>query len=91
MTTVPLQLNSATTPPFAYPFTLDGASYIGSVIWNLAAQRWYFLLTDQVGNQTWLGPLIGSPLNYDIPLAPGIFMTSTILFREDAGNFEVSP
>lgn len=91
MTTVPLTLNNSASPPFSYPFTLDGASYTGSVIWNLAAQRWYFLLTDQLGSQTWLGPLIGSPLNADIPLAAGIFTTSMIVFREDTGNFEITP
>lgn len=90
-TTVPLTLNNSTSPPFSYPFTLDSTSYTGSVIWGLTAQRWYFLLSDQLGNQIWLGPLIGSPLGYDIPLAPGIFTSSTILFREDTGNFEVTP
>ena len=90
-TFVPLTLNASTSPPFSYVFTLDSASYPGSVTWNVAAQRWYFTLTDQFANLIWNGPLIGSPLNYDIPLAPGIFSTSTILWREDTGNFEILP
>lgn len=90
-TIVPLALNNSISPPFSYVFTLDSASYLGSVTWNIAAQRWYFTLTDSNSNLVWNGPLIGSPLTYDIPLAPGIFATSVILFREDAGNFEVTP
>lgn len=91
MTLVPLTLNNSTSPPFSYVFTLDGASYHGSVTWNIAAQRCYFTLQDQFANLVWNGPLIGSPLSYDIPLAPGIFSKSTILWREDTGNFEISP
>ncbi|QGZ66267.1 hypothetical protein [Paraburkholderia acidisoli] len=90
-TLVALTLNNSASPPFSYVFTLDSASYTGSVTWNVYAQRWYFTLQDQLANVVWNGPLVGSPLDYDIPLAPGIFTTSTILWREDTGNFEVSP
>jgi hypothetical protein len=90
-TLVPLTLNNSASPPFSYVFTLDGASYVGSAIWNLTAQRWYFQLQDQFSNVIWYGPLIGSPLTYDIPLAPGIFTSSTLIFREDTGNFEQTP
>jgi hypothetical protein len=90
-TLIPLTLNNSTSPPFSYVFTLDSASYTGSVTWNLTAQRWYFTLTDQFANQIWYGPLIGSPLTYNIPLAPGIFNASTLIFREDTGNFEQTP
>lgn len=78
-------------PPFQTVFTLDGVSVTGSVTWNIAGQRWYLTLTDQSGNVLWCGAMIGSPLNFDIPLAPGVFETSTILYRADTGNFEVSP
>ena len=90
-TIVPLVLNNTVSPPFSYVFTLDSVAHLGTVTWNITAQRWYFTLTDQNGNVTWNGPLIGSPLNYNINLAPGIFTTSTILWREDTGNFEVTP
>ena len=91
MTTyVPLTL-SDNTPPFQTTVTLDGNPYFLAVTWNVAAQRWYVGLNDQYGNVTWIGALVGSSLTYDIPLAPGIFTTSTILFREDTGNFEISP
>lgn len=88
---IPLVLNSSTSPPFRAVVTLDSASYTMSVTWNLAAQRWYVTFADQFANVVWNGPLIGSPLNYDIPLAPGIFTASVIIWREDTGNFEISP
>jgi hypothetical protein len=90
-TLIALSLNNSTSPPFSYVFTLDSASYPGSVTWNITAQRWYFTLSDQFANVVWNGPLVGSPPGFDIPLAPGIFGTSTILWREDTGNFEVNP
>jgi len=82
---------SNTAPPFTAIFILDSKSYQGNVTWNFAAQRWYLTLTDSNNNLAWNGPLIGSPLNYNIYLAPGIFTTSTLLYREDTGNFEVNP
>ncbi|HDR9497039.1 TPA: hypothetical protein QDC06_000224 [Burkholderia cepacia] len=92
MTTyVALTLNNSISPPFSYVFTLDGLPYQGSVVWGMTAQRWYFNLQDSNSNVVWYGPLIGSPLTSDIPLAPGIFLQSTILFREDTGQFEVTP
>lgn len=90
-TIVPLSLNNSTAPPFSYVFTLDGASYLGSVVWNVTAQRYYFQLQDSDANVVWNGPLVGSPLSYDIPLAPGIFTSSTIVYQEDSGQFIVTP
>ena len=79
------------SPPFQALFTLDGATYLGVVKWNIAGQRWYLTLTDSSGNVAWNGPVIGSPTGYDIPLALGVFTKSKILYRPDSGNFEVSP
>ena len=82
---------SPTAPPFQSIFTLDGASYSATATWNLAGQRWYLSLTDLTGVLLWCGPLVGSPMNADILLAPGIFQTSTLLYRADTGNFEINP
>jgi uncharacterized protein YqgC (DUF456 family) len=79
------------TPPFQVPVTLDSIPYNLTAMWNFAAQRWYASLTNASGSAVWYGALIGSPLGYDIPLAPGIFTTSVILYREDSGNFEITP
>lgn len=83
--------NNNSIPPFSNTVSLDGISYTLSTAWSIAGQRWYASITDQSGDNIWTGALVGSPLNYDIPLAPGIFNTSTILYREDTGNFEINP
>lgn len=88
---IPLVLSATATPPFQTLVTLDGIAYNLSIFWNFAAQRWYMSLTDSAGNIAWTGALIGSPLGYDVPLAAGIFQTSTIIFREDSSQFEVNP
>jgi hypothetical protein len=91
MTIIPFNPNSAASPPFRTIFTLDGASVVGTVTWNVYAQRWYLSLTDQSGSNLWTGALVGSPEGFDILLAPDIFQTSTILFREPSSSFEVTP
>ncbi|NBI44981.1 MULTISPECIES: phage baseplate plug family protein [Burkholderia] len=83
--------SNATSPPFQETVTLDGSAYSLSAAWNIAGQRWYVTLTDQNGNVVWSGAMVGSPLGFNILLAPGIFTTSTLLYREDTGNFEISP
>jgi hypothetical protein len=91
MTPIAFAPNNQVSPPFSTIFTLDGQSYAGSVTWNVYAQRWYLTLSDQGGNVIWNGALVGSPLDANIYLAPGIFTTSTLLYRESTGNFEQNP
>lgn len=90
-TLVPFLPNNLATPPFRTIFSLDGSSVVGTVTWNIFGQRWYLSLTDQSGNNLWTGAMVGSPLTADIPLAPGVFQTSSILYRADTGNFEITP
>jgi hypothetical protein len=90
-TLVPFNPNPAASPPWRTIFTLDGASVVGTATWNMFAQRWYISLTNQSGTNLWTGALVGSPDDFDIPLAPDIFSTSTILFRAGSGNFEIGP
>lgn len=91
MTQIPFTPTNATAPPFSTVFTLDGNPYNAIATWNIAGQRWYLTLSDLAGNVIWNGPIIGSSLTYDIPLAPNIFTTSTLLYREDSGLFEITP
>ncbi len=91
MTIIPFTPSNNLLPPFTTQFILDGQAYTGIVTWNFAAQRFYLSLNDQYGNIIWIGALVGSPLNANIYLALGIFKTSTILYRADTGNFEVTP
>lgn len=91
MTLIPFLPSATSAPPFQTIVTLDSASYSLACFWNISGQRWYFSISDLSGNLMWNGPLVGSPIAADIPLAPGVFQTSVILFREDSGNFEISP
>lgn len=91
MTTYAFTPVNTASPPWQSQFTLDGSSYKVTAYWNIYGQRWYIKITDSSGNLAWSGPIIGSPDNYDIYLAPGVFSTSTILYRVGTGNFEVKP
>ncbi len=91
MTVIPFTPNNSNSPPFSAIFSLDGTDYAANVTWNIAGQRWYLSLYDQSGNNVWTGALIGSPLTANIYLAPNVFSTSTVLYREDTGNFEITP
>ncbi|WP_175952881.1 hypothetical protein [Burkholderia sp. BCC0405] len=90
-TLIPFTPSNTSNPPFSTTLTLDGASYIGNVTWNVYGQRWYMTIMDTNSNVVWSGAMIGSPDGGDIFLAPGIFSASTILYREDSGNIEVNP
>jgi hypothetical protein len=90
-TLIPFIPNNNSSPPFSTTVTLDSVSYSLNVTWNISGQRWYASITDQSSNTVWMGAMVGSPLGYDIPLAPGVFQTSKILYRADTGNFEISP
>ena len=90
-TLIAFQPNNQQAPPFSAVFTMDGIVYNGSATWNVYGQRWYFTLKDQAENVIWNGPLVGSPLTSSIELAPGIFTSSTLIYREDTGQFEQTP
>lgn len=89
-TLIPFQPQQNTSPPFQSPITMDGNTYGLTCWWNLIG-RWYYTITDQSGNTVYTGGLVGSPDNYSIFLAPGIFQTSTLLYRASTGNFETNP
>jgi hypothetical protein len=90
-TLIPFTPSNSSSPPFSVSVTLDSTSYQLIATWNLAGQRWYAQLQDQSGNVVWMGALVGSPLSSNIYLALGIFETSTLLYRADTGNFEITP
>lgn len=91
MVIVPLTLNQDASPPFQTTIVLDGQSYSLVVTWNMAGQRYYYEITNENGTLIIAAPLIGSPQNFDILLAPGMFSTSTIVFREQVNQFEIGP
>lgn len=89
-TIIPFTPSPVAAPPFSAIVTLDGSSYSLVTMWNFYSSRWYFSLTDQFGNLTINAPLIGSPPNANIYLAPGIFTTSTLLYRVSTSSFEIT-
>lgn len=92
MTTyVPFVPVNNATPPWQGQFILDGQAYQAVAWWNFYAQRFYLSLAKQNQSPIWYGPLVGSPLGFDIFLAPGVFVQSTLLYRTDTGQFEVTP
>ncbi len=91
MTVIPFVVSSTATVPFQAIVTLDGSQYSLTTTWNFYGQRWYFSIQDLSGNLILTMPLIGSPLTSDINLVYNIFQTSTLVFREDSNQFEVTP
>lgn len=91
MTTILFDPSPTSSPPFQVSVTLDGVPYSFAAMWNFYRQGWYFSLTNQAGNIIVNQPLIGSPPDSDIYLAPGMFMTSTLVYRVSTGNIEVGP
>lgn len=86
----------------SYPFTgneqesmaftpvLDGTVYNCQIKWNLAAQRWYLLITDNSGNTILNTALVGSTVASSINLIYGVFTSTTMVWREKNGQIEVT-
>lgn len=89
-TLIAFQPQNGASPPFQSAVMLDGATYVLSCSWNILG-RWYFSIADQSSNVIYYGALVGSDDDYDTYLAPGIFQSSTILYRTSTGNFEIEP
>lgn len=91
---IAFQPNRTSFPPFQQNVTLDGVAYNMATAWNISRGDWYVSLTDQSGNLIRNQPLIGSPpagTGTDLPLFPGLLVTSQIVYRPSTGNFEISP
>jgi hypothetical protein len=91
LTTIAFTFNNAVAPPFQASVTLDGVSYALITKWSVYRMDWMVSLSDQSGNVVVNQPLIGSPPNYNIPLFPGMFQTSSILYRTGTNQFEITP
>lgn len=91
MTTIPFSPSDTAAPAFQANVTLDGTAYNFIAMWNVYSQRFFFSLYDQGGNRILTQPLIGSPQDDDIPLAYGLFITNTLVYRETTGNIEIGP
>lgn len=76
---------------YTFQPTLDGQVYNVEVTWSLFGQRWLVNCYDLSNNLIFARPLRSSPNNYDINLAAGYFVSSSLVYREQTRNFEVSP
>lgn len=69
---------------------LDGAVYNCQIRWNISAQRWYILITDNSGNTVLNTPAVGSTNESGINLIAGVFARTTMIWREQNGLIEVT-
>jgi hypothetical protein len=91
MTVIPFTPQANGFPAFSALVTLDGQPYTLVTMWNAYRYDWYLSLTNQSGQLVINQPLIASPPGANIYLAPQLFTTSTLLFRESTNSFEVGP
>ncbi|ANR77009.1 hypothetical protein BBB57_01300 [Kosakonia sacchari] len=85
-----------------YPFTgleqksvtfspvLDGTVYTCQMKWNIAARRWYLLITNAAGNPVLNTAVVGSTNSGGINLIAGEFTATTMIWREKNGQIEVT-
>ncbi|HCR3322885.1 MULTISPECIES: hypothetical protein [Enterobacteriaceae] len=74
----------------AFTPVLDGTVYNCQLKWNIAAQRWYLLITDSSDNTVINTALVGSPVAGGINLISGIFSSTEMYWREKNGQIEVT-
>jgi len=91
VTTIAFNPSATSSPPFQATVTLDGQAFSLTTMWNFYRGWWYALLTDQSNNRIWFGPLIESPPNDVIPLAPNTFKTSVLSYSESTAQFVITP
>ncbi len=85
------QFTPSVSKNFQFQPTLDGQVYSITVTWSLFGQRWLVNCYDLSGILVFARPLRSSPNNADINIAGGYFSRSTLVYREQTRNFEVSP
>ena len=78
------------TQPFEFQPTLDGLQYTAFVRWNIFGRRYYLELYQLDGTRVLTTALIGSPNDADIDLVGGYFVSS-LVFRQQSQQFEVTP
>lgn len=69
---------------------LDGVVYNCQLKWNIAAQRWYLLISDNSENTILNTALVGSTQAVGINLISGVFNLTKMYWRQKNGQIEVS-
>lgn len=86
-----VQFNPTSSGAYTFQATLDGQTYLMAVPWNVFRQDWYLTCTGTNGVLIFAQPLIGSPTGGDINLVKRWFEGSTLIFRSDTQQFEITP
>jgi hypothetical protein len=89
VTIVPFTPNS--NAPFQFNATLDGEVYTVVVPWVLWGQRYFIEVNDTSGNNIVTIARVGSPVDYDINLVAGYFEESSLVWRTQSSQFEITP
>ncbi len=90
MTTIAFTPSNNAAPPFTALVVLDGGTYQLAATWNLYREDWYISLYDENNALVVNQPLIGSPDDANIALAPGLF-DDVLIFRTSSQSFVVNP
>lgn len=81
--------SAQSSPPFQFAPSVGGVDYIVTTTWNVFGQRWYLNIYDSNGNRLKTAPMISSPVDSDILIAPSIFGSNgSLVYRESSNNFE---
>ncbi|MCK2101932.1 hypothetical protein [Klebsiella michiganensis] len=90
MTTETYSFTGNERESIAFTPALDGTVYNCQIRWNISAQRWYILITDNSGNTVLNTPAVGSTSESGINLIAGVFSRTTMIWREQNGLIEVT-
>ncbi|HHT7403189.1 TPA: hypothetical protein ACT19U_004672 [Raoultella ornithinolytica] len=90
MTTETYSFTGNERESMAFTPALDGSVYNCQIRWNISAQRWYILITDNSGNTVLNTPAVGSTNESGINLIAGVFSRTTMIWREQNGLIEVT-
>ncbi|HHT2623377.1 TPA: hypothetical protein ACTYSD_002608 [Klebsiella michiganensis] len=90
MTTKTYSFTGNERESMAFTPALDGTVYNCQIRWNISAQRWYILITDNSGNTVLNTPAVGSTNESGINLIAGVFSRTTMIWREQNGLIEVT-
>ena len=90
MTTETYSFTGNERESMAFTPALDGTVYNCQIRWNISAQRWYILITDNSGNTVLNTPAVGSTNESGINLIAGVFSRTTMIWREQNGLSEVT-
>lgn len=90
----PNQLSGYSFQPSLFDISGAGDEYTAKVSWNTFEQRWYLSITSAGDILAINTPLVESPDTMDFNLigaSSNPVFSSTIVFRDSTGMFEVNP